>query len=67
MSGLIHRYAPGGFGHQRDEKADHNGVVNFSVLDGWWIEGHIKGYTAGPLARVLQRPRLVEGSDDLGI
>ncbi|MDZ4383552.1 MAG: alpha-glucan family phosphorylase, partial [Thermodesulfovibrionia bacterium] len=26
-------------------KAAHNGVVNFSVLDGWWIEGHIEGYT----------------------
>jgi starch phosphorylase len=20
-------------------------VLNFSVLDGWWIEGHIEGYT----------------------
>ncbi|RJQ52670.1 MAG: alpha-glucan family phosphorylase [Nitrospiraceae bacterium] len=26
-------------------KATHNGVMNFSVLDGWWIEGHIEGYT----------------------
>lgn len=26
-------------------KAAHNGVINFSVLDGWWIEGHIEGYT----------------------
>lgn len=26
-------------------KASHNGVPNFSVLDGWWIEGHIEGYT----------------------
>jgi starch phosphorylase len=26
-------------------KATHNGVVNFSVLDGWWIEGHIEGFT----------------------
>ncbi|HDK82221.1 MAG TPA: alpha-glucan family phosphorylase [Nitrospirae bacterium] len=26
-------------------KAAHNGVVNFSVLDGWWIEGHIEGFT----------------------
>ncbi len=26
-------------------KATHNGVPNFSVLDGWWIEGHIEGYT----------------------
>ncbi len=26
-------------------KAAQNGVINFSVLDGWWIEGHIEGYT----------------------
>ena len=26
-------------------KATHNGVMNFSVLDGWWIEGHIEGFT----------------------
>ncbi len=26
-------------------KATHNGVMNFSVLDGWWIEGHIEGHT----------------------
>lgn len=26
-------------------KAAHNGVMNFSVLDGWWIEGHIEGFT----------------------
>jgi starch phosphorylase len=33
-------------------KAAHNGVLNFSVLDGWWIEGHIEGFTGwaiGPL------------------
>ncbi|WP_200809282.1 alpha-glucan family phosphorylase [Desulfococcus multivorans] len=26
-------------------KAAANGVVNFSVLDGWWIEGYIEGVT----------------------
>jgi starch phosphorylase len=26
-------------------KATHNGVPNFSILDGWWIEGHIEGFT----------------------
>ncbi|OGP86944.1 MAG: hypothetical protein A2156_14125 [Deltaproteobacteria bacterium RBG_16_48_10] len=26
-------------------KAVHNGIPNFSVLDGWWIEGHIEGVT----------------------
>jgi starch phosphorylase len=26
-------------------KAAHNGVINFSVLDGWWIEGWMEGLT----------------------
>ncbi|MDI9644710.1 MAG: alpha-glucan family phosphorylase [Candidatus Verstraetearchaeota archaeon] len=26
-------------------KAAHNGVLNFSVLDGWWVEGWIEGVT----------------------
>jgi starch phosphorylase len=26
-------------------KAAHNGVLNFSVLDGWWIEGCVEGLT----------------------
>jgi len=26
-------------------KAAHNGVINFSVQDGWWIEGCIEGVT----------------------
>jgi glycogen phosphorylase len=32
-------------------KATHNGVMNFSVLDGWWIEGWIEnltGWAIGP-------------------
>ena len=37
-------------------KATHNGVMNFSVLDGWWIEGHIEGFTGwsiGPAPQEL--------------
>lgn len=37
-------------------KAVHNGVMNFSILDGWWIEGHIEGYTGwaiGPAPQEL--------------
>jgi glycogen phosphorylase len=37
-------------------KAAHNGVVNFSVLDGWWIEGCVEGLTGwaiGPSAYQL--------------
>ena len=26
-------------------KAAHNGVPSFSVLDGWWVEGHVEGLT----------------------
>ncbi|MBT8374538.1 MAG: alpha-glucan family phosphorylase, partial [Deltaproteobacteria bacterium] len=38
-------------------KAAVNGVINFSVLDGWWIEGHIEdltGWSIGPKHRVVQ-------------
>lgn len=34
-------------------KATHNGVPNFSVLDGWWIEGWVEdvtGWSIGPAA-----------------
>ena len=37
-------------------KAAYNGVINFSVLDGWWIEGCIEGVTGwaiGPRPREL--------------
>ena len=32
-------------------KAIHNGVINFSILDGWWIEGcieNVTGWAIGP-------------------
>lgn len=38
-------------------KAAQNGVMNFSVLDGWWIEGHIEDYTGwaiGPAATEIE-------------
>jgi starch phosphorylase len=47
-------------------KATHNGVPNFSVLDGWWIEGHIEGYTGwsiGPSPDVPSDPE--KDADDL--
>jgi starch phosphorylase len=37
-------------------KAAHNGVINFSVLDGWWVEGCVEGVTGwaiGPHPREL--------------
>ncbi len=47
-------------------KACHNGVPNFSVLDGWWIEGHIEGITGwsiGPSADAPADPS--KDADDL--
>lgn len=37
-------------------KAAHNGVLNFSVLDGWWIEGCIEditGWAIGPSPKTI--------------
>lgn len=33
-------------------KAAHNGVPSFSVLDGWWLEGHIEGVTGWSIGGV---------------
>ncbi len=51
-------------------KAAHNGVPNFSVLDGWWIEGCIEdvtGWAIGPPpeAEVSRDEGLVWELDDL--
>ena len=42
-------------------KATHNGVMNFSVLDGWWIEGHIEGFTGWSIGPPPQE--LIPGLD----
>jgi glycogen phosphorylase len=47
-------------------KAAHNGVVNFSVLDGWWIEGHIEGFTGwsiGGLPTEISQPGMSDAED----
>ncbi|MFZ5906868.1 MAG: alpha-glucan family phosphorylase [Nitrospirota bacterium] len=47
-------------------KAAHNGVMNFSVLDGWWIEGHIEGYTGwsiGPSPTEILLEETIDASD----
>jgi starch phosphorylase len=31
-------------------KAAHNGVPSLSVLDGWWLEGHVEGVTGWAIA-----------------
>jgi starch phosphorylase len=44
-------------------KAAHNGVLNFSVLDGWWIEGHIEGFTGWSIGPPPTETTLGEASD----
>jgi len=51
-------------------KAAHNGVINFSVLDGWWIEGWIEdvtGWAIGPHPREVlsDKERTIRELDDL--
>ena len=41
-------------------KAAHNGVINFSVLDGWWIEGWIEGVTGWAIGPQPNENVLVE-------
>lgn len=44
-------------------KAAHNGVVNFSVLDGWWIEGHIEGFTGWSIGPSPMELKEIENID----
>ncbi len=51
-------------------KAAHNGVINFSVLDGWWIEGCIEGVTGwaigpSPEENLTEEERRTQELDDL--
>lgn len=46
-------------------KAAHNGVLNFSVLDGWWIEGHIEGYTGWSIGPSPTESTLVTPTDTM--
>ena len=41
-------------------KAVHNGIPNLSVLDGWWVEGHIEGITGWAIGSKSVEPE----SDD---
>lgn len=44
-------------------KASHNGVINFSILDGWWIEGHIEGITGWSIGPKPLESTLVHTDD----
>ncbi len=48
-------------------KAAHNGVINFSVLDGWWIEGHIEGFTGWSIGPPPTEIKLVENIDTMDV
>jgi starch phosphorylase len=41
-------------------KCVHNGVMNFSVLDGWWIEGWIEDVTGWSIGPISQEAELIE-------
>jgi starch phosphorylase len=42
-------------------KAALNGVPSLSVLDGWWVEGHIEGLTGWDIGEINRQKR--EGRD----
>jgi starch phosphorylase len=47
-------------------KAAHNGVPSLSVLDGWWVEGHIEGVTGwsvGGRPGVLNSAENIDAAD----
>lgn len=46
-------------------KASHNGVINFSVLDGWWIEGHIEDYTGWSIGQAEVTPGVSSDEQDV--
>lgn len=48
-------------------KAAHNGVINFSVLDGWWIEGHIEGFTGWSIGPSPTEKILVDDKDTIDV
>jgi len=46
-------------------KATHNGVPNFSVLDGWWIEGWIESYTGWAIGSTEETSDPKKDAEDL--
>src|SRR3989338_10140896 len=45
-------------------KAAHNGIPSFSILDGWFIEGHKKGLTGWSIGREPEENTLIEVDDE---
>jgi starch phosphorylase len=48
-------------------KATLNGVINFSVLDGWWIEGHREGITGWSIGPRPSKAARGAGSDEADV
>lgn len=48
-------------------KATHNGVPNFSVLDGWWIEGWVEGVTGWSIGPAPTETTLAENNESADI
>ncbi len=46
-------------------KAAHNGIPSFSVLDGWWVEGHIENITGWSIGSDKEELNEVEDLQDL--
>jgi starch phosphorylase len=44
-------------------KAAHNGVPSLSVLDGWWIEGHIEDVTGWSIGPAVSAPSVAQTTD----
>jgi starch phosphorylase len=44
-------------------KAVHNGVPNFSVLDGWWVEGCVDGVTGWAIGPEAKEANLIENNN----
>ena len=46
-------------------KACHNGVPHFSVLDGWWLEGHVEGVTGWSIGKYPEGDEIEKPSDSV--
>jgi starch phosphorylase len=48
-------------------KATLNGVLNFSVLDGWWIEGHTEGITGWSIGPKPEGLTTMDNSSEMDV
>src|SRR5688500_19095923 len=48
-------------------KAALNGVPSLSVLDGWWIEGHVEGVTGWSIGSAAQEGDQAKDAKDMNL